>query len=110
MELTNHLLHRIERETAGAPAPLLRRHIEQIRAGRAAASYEVRVHAAALLLKLEGRLRSESAEAVHPPTQPDYLAPWMDLPSVDDLSLRSDFPIPPADAHSGRMDDFGMRR
>lgn len=102
MVLTDHQLLRIEREAASAPASLLRRHIEQVRAGRAAASYEVRVHAAALLLKLENQLRSESAEAARAPDEPDYLAPWIDMPpNTDDLGLRVDFPIPPSDAGVG---------
>ena len=79
MTLTIDMLDQIDREAACAPASMLRLRIAQVRAGLASGPDEARDFAAALLLKLEHRLREESVEELSRSGAPAYLAPRLVL-------------------------------
>jgi hypothetical protein len=65
MTITSEILNTLERESVGAPVPMLERCIRFVRAGIANASPEAKAHAHMLVLRLEHLVRSERLEPGH---------------------------------------------
>jgi len=62
MIITAEILNTLERESMGAPAPMLERCIRFVRAGIANASPEAKAHAHVLVLRLEHLVRCERVD------------------------------------------------